>query len=118
METINMFKEGDKYIHFTKYGGVNKGEVRELHEVNVLDTDNLCSYKKVSILTTKGILLNLDGSDGRIYKIDSEMTQERAKSIAKALIKIQDHKHRPKDLKKIHKIDEDQETKCDNLWVE
>ena len=27
-----MLKIGDKYIHFTNYGGVNKGEVQDIHE--------------------------------------------------------------------------------------
>lgn len=102
-----MFKKGDKYIHFTKYGGVNKGEVHELHELNVLDTDNCCTYKKPSILTTKGISLCLDGSDGKIYKIESEMSKERAEQLSKSFKRIVNRKHRPHNISKIHNIDED-----------
>ena len=102
-----MFKKGDKYIHFTKYGGVNKGEVQDIHELNVLDTNKCCTYKKVSILTTKGFSLSLDGSDGKIYKIESEMSEDRAKQLAKTFKKMTNHKHRPKDNTKIHLVDED-----------
>ena len=36
-----MLQKGDKYIHFTKYGGVNKGEVDEVFSNhNVIDTKN------------------------------------------------------------------------------
>ena len=76
-----MFKEGDKYIHFTKYGSVNKGEVRSCGSTTSIDTQNLCSYKKLHIITTKGIMLELDGSDGKIYKIDHEYTPEQAENI-------------------------------------
>ena len=101
-----MFQRGDKYIHFTKYGGVNKGEIQDFQEIHVLDTDNCCTYKKVSILTTKGISLCLDGSDGKIYKIESEISEKRAKDLGKAFKKLANHKHRPEDKFKIHNIDE------------
>ena len=68
---MEMFKKGDKFIQFTKHGGVNKGEVQELHYTTVWDTKNLCRYQSISIFTTNGVRLDLDGSDGRIYKIDS-----------------------------------------------
>lgn len=105
-----MFKKGDKYIHFTKHGGVNKGEVDYIYETNVLNIDNQCTFRKLSIFTTKGFSLNLDGSDGKIYKIDSEISEERAKQLASAFKKMTNHKHRPKDISKIHLFDEDQET--------
>ena len=107
METTNLFNTGDKYIHFTKYGGVNKGEVADIHTVIVLDTDNLCTYTKISILTTKGFSLCLDGSDGKIYKIDSEISEQRAEVLAKGLKRITNRKHRPEDISKIHIVDED-----------
>ena len=76
-----MLKEGDKYIHFTKYGSVNKGEVRSCGSTKSIDTHNLCSYEKHYIINTKGIILELDGSDGKIYKIDHEYTSEQAENI-------------------------------------
>jgi hypothetical protein len=102
-----MFKKGDKYIHFTKYGGVNKGEVADIHTVIVWDTDNCCTFEKISILTTKGFSLCLDGTDGKIFKINSEFSKERAKALSKGIKKIANRKHRPEDLSKIHIIDED-----------
>ena len=36
-----MLQKGDKYIHFTKYGGVNKGEVYEVFSnLTSIDTKN------------------------------------------------------------------------------
>jgi hypothetical protein len=87
-----MFKKGDKYIHFTKYGSVNKGEVQSCGSTTSIDTQNLCSYKKLHIITTKGIILNLDGSDGKIYKIDGEFTIEGAKRINDMLTKAMEEK--------------------------
>jgi len=76
-----MFKQGDKYIHFTKYGSINKGEVRSCGSTKSIDTYNLCSYEKHHIINTKGIKLWLDGSDGKIYKIDQEYTPDQAENI-------------------------------------
>lgn len=105
-----MLKKGDKYIHFTKYGGVNKGEVQDIHEINVLDTSNNCTYKKITILTSKGFSLSLDGSDGKIYKIESEISEDRAKQLSNTFKRMTNHKHRPKDISKIHLVDENKET--------
>lgn len=106
MEIINMFKTGDKFIHFTKYGGVNKGEVSDFHYTTVWDTANLCRYQSVSIFTTNGVRLNLDGTDGRIYKIDSEMNESEAKIFEQNMKFFQNKKHRPSN-KKVHLTDED-----------
>lgn len=76
-----MFKQGDKYIHFTKYGSVNKGEVKSCGYTTSIDTQNHCSYDKLTITNTKGITLELDGSDGKIYKIEEEYTPEQAEGI-------------------------------------
>jgi len=110
METINMFEKGDKFIHFTKYGGVNRGEVEEIRELNVWDINNLCTYIKYSIFTTNGVSLNLDGSDGKIYKVKSEMSPEKANNLNMILKKASNNKYRLQlnlDDKIIHKIDED-----------
>jgi hypothetical protein len=87
-----MFKEGDKYIHFTKYGSVNKGEVQSCGNHKVIDTKNFVTYHSQYIITTKGIILNLDGSDGKIYKIDGEFTVEGAKRINDVLTKAMEEK--------------------------
>jgi hypothetical protein len=64
-----MFKSGDNYIHFTKNGSVNKGEVKSCGETRVIDTINCVEYLKPHIVTTKNIVLQLDGSDGTIFKV-------------------------------------------------
>ena len=106
---MEMFKQGDKFIQFTKRGGVNKGEVKDIHLTTVWDTANLCRYESYSIFTTNGVRLNLDGSDGRIYKIESEMDEDRAKKFTKAMKVVTERKHRPSN-KKIHSTDENKET--------
>ena len=106
METINMFKPGDLYIHFTNYGGVNRGVVERIDEHFSWDTGNLCIYAKYKILTTKGISLNLDGSDGKIYKVTEEMSVESAKSINRAVSKASAMKSRPHK-RTIHDLNED-----------
>ena len=73
------------------------------------DPKNLCVYLNYSIFTTNGVRLSLDGSDGKIYKIDREITKEKADYIEKNIKFFQDKKYRPhKDL--IHKLNEDEKT--------
>jgi hypothetical protein len=106
---MEMFKPGDKFIQFTKRGGVNKGEIKDIHLTTVWDTANLCRYMSYSIFTTNGVRLNLDGSDGHIYKIDSEMDEERAKKFNKIMKTLSVRKNRPSK-EKIHSADENKET--------
>lgn len=105
MEIFNMFKPGDKFIHFTKYGGVNRGEVQRLHSITVWDTKNLCKYEVISIFTTKGVKLNLDGTDGLVYKVESEMDSKEAYDFNQMMEKVTANKVRPSN-KKIHVVDE------------
>jgi hypothetical protein len=86
------FKKGDKYIHFTKYGSVNKGEVESCGGTTVMDTKNLVEYRVPTITTTKGILLHLDGSDGKIFKIEQEYTIEEAENLDNLLVMIHQRK--------------------------
>lgn len=69
-------KPGDKYIHFTKYGGVNKGEVELIGGSLVHDPENEVVYDSRYIKSTVGFLLYLDGSDGRVYRITEDMDKE------------------------------------------
>lgn len=71
-----MFKEGDQYIHFTKYGGVNKGVVEWYGETINWDTDNMVAYHVPYIKSTKGIVIHLNGEDGRVFKIKNDITEE------------------------------------------
>jgi hypothetical protein len=89
-----MFKEGDKYIHFTKYGGINKGEVKSYGETHVMDTKNCVTYLKPHIITTKNILLELDGSDGTIFKVEKEYTIEESKKLSMTIEKMVEYKHK------------------------
>ena len=83
-----MFKKGDKFIHFTKYGGVNKGEVESVGSLSIIDTTNNVVYKRAFINTTNNVRLNLDGSDGKIYKIDRELSSEDSKSMINLAAKM------------------------------
>jgi hypothetical protein len=89
-----MFKVGDRYIHFTKYGGVNKGEVKSYGETHIIDTKNCVEYLKTHIITTKNILLELDGSDGKIFKVEKEYTIEESKSLSTTLQKMVEYKNK------------------------
>ena len=101
-----MFKEGDKFIHYTKYGGVNRGEVQSVSITTGWDFTKRCAYESVRILTTRGVSLNLDGTDGRIYRVKNEISEESAKKWTQSFRKTTDMKNRP-NKSKIHKIDED-----------
>lgn len=89
-----MFKTGDKYIHFTKYGGVNKGEVKSYGETRVIDTENCVEYLKPHIVTIKNIVLELDGSDGMIFKLENEYTIEECKKMSMTIQKMVDYKNK------------------------
>ena len=89
-----MFKVGDRYIHFTKYGGVNKGEVKSYGETHIIDTKNCVEYLKTHIITTTNILLELDGSDGKIFKVEKEYTIEESKSLSTTLQKMVEYKNK------------------------
>jgi|LauGreDrversion4_2_1035121.scaffolds.fasta_scaffold31450_9 hypothetical protein len=76
-----MFKPGDKYIHFTNYGSINFGVVKHVHEVDITDTNNGVMYVSVSIITDKNICLELDGTDGRIYRIIKDLDEDEIKNL-------------------------------------
>jgi hypothetical protein len=71
-----MFKQGDKYIHFTKYGGVNKGGVEWYGSTMNYDYENEVVYVSYYIKSTVGHIISIDGTDGRVYKINEEMDPE------------------------------------------
>ena len=76
-----MFKKEDKYIHFTKYGGVNKGEVEWYGTQINWDTENMVAYHIPYIRSTKGIIIHLNGEDGRVYKIAQEISEDTLKKL-------------------------------------
>jgi hypothetical protein len=77
----NMFKPGDKYIHFTNYGSISFGTVKHVHEVNITDINNSVVYVSVSIINDKNQCLELDGTDGRIYRIIKDLNEEEIKTL-------------------------------------
>ena len=77
-----MFKEGDKYIQFTKYGGINRGVVSEVFNTICVDTKNSISYEVPHIRSESGVVLNLS-KDGLIYKITHEYSEEECENIKK-----------------------------------
>jgi hypothetical protein len=89
-----IFKSGDKYIHFTKRGSVNRGVVQRIDEVHVTDTDNCCVYYRYYMVNEKNISYSLDGDDGRFYKIDKEYTKEESEKLANAFKHLADLKSR------------------------
>ena len=66
---------GDKLLHITKYGGKNIIEVESIqHKWEDWDIDAMVVYDNPQIITTKGVILYTDGSDGRLYKIKRGLT--------------------------------------------
>ena len=95
-----MFKENDGYIHFTKYGGVNKGVVRRVGETIKWDTDNMVAYHIPYIETTVGHIINLDGEDGRVFKIKKDITEEMLRKLKSSSTVLEELKNRKEEHKK------------------
>jgi hypothetical protein len=91
-----MFEEGDKYIQFTKYGGINKGVIKHCGVVNCIDTNNGVSYQKPYIVNEKNIHYDLDGKDGRFYKVTVEYTKEECEQMVGAYKKLMELKDQRK----------------------
>lgn len=75
-----MLQAGDKYIHFTKYGGVNFGIVDEIWYVHLLDVDNGCMYLKPQLRNQSGSNYDMT-EDGKFFKIEKEYTPEEVEAI-------------------------------------
>ena len=71
-----MFKPGDSYIHYTKHGSINKGEVQSYGESFRYDHKNGVSFKDPFFINTNNILYHLDGRDGRFYKLIENLKLE------------------------------------------
>jgi len=91
-----MFEKGDKFIHYTKYGGVNIGEVRDVNYTQVYDTDNLVIYERPVLITTNSVVLELDGSDGRIFKVKDVITEKRAERLVTLVKTLKEKKENTK----------------------
>lgn len=86
-----MFKEGDKYVQFTKYGGINRGVVSEVFNTICVDTKNCISYEVPHIRNEKGIVLNIS-EDGLIYNITHEYSEEECENMKKIGKRFQNRK--------------------------
>jgi len=95
-----MFKQGDKYIHFTKYGGINKGEVEWYGETINWDTDNMVAYHIPYIKSTKGIVIHLNGQDGRVFKIKNDITEEMLRRLKSSSTIFEELKNRKEQHKR------------------
>lgn len=87
-----IFEEGDKYIQFTQHGGINKGVVKHCGIVNCIDTNNGVSYQKPYLVNQKNIHYDLDGTDGRFYKVTVEYTKEECEQMVQAYKKLMELK--------------------------
>jgi hypothetical protein len=82
------------YIHFTKYGGVNKGEVEHYGSTMNYDYENEVVYVSHYIRSTVGHAISTDGSDGRVYKITENMDPEMLKKLKSSLGVLDELKNR------------------------
>ena len=101
-----MFKDGDKYIHFTKYGGVNKGTVEWYGTQINWDTDNMVAYHVPYIKSTKGIVIHLNGEDGCVFKIKEDITEDMLTKLKSSSLIFDELKNR-KEMRS--KVDETKE---------
>jgi hypothetical protein len=92
-----MFEEGDKYIQFTKYGSVNKGVIKHCGVVNCIDTINGVSYQRPYIVNEKNIHYDLDGTDGKFYKVTDEYSKERCEEMVLAYKKLMELKDKRRE---------------------
>jgi hypothetical protein len=99
LKNLTMFKQGDKYIHFTKYGGVNKGEVEWYGESINWDTDNMVAYHIPYIKSTKGIVIRLNGEDGKVFKIKNDITEEMLNKLKGSATFFEEMRNRKQRLK-------------------
>ena len=94
------FTTGSIYIHFTKYGGVNKGEVKRVGETIKWDTDNMVAYHVPYIETTVGHIIHLNGEDGRVFKIKNDITEEMLRRLKSSSTILEELKNRKEEHKK------------------
>jgi len=94
------FTPGSTYIHFTKYGGINKGIVKRVGETIKWDTDNMVAYHIPYIETTVGHIIHLDGTDGRAFKIKGDITEEMLRRLKSSSTILEELKNRKEEHKK------------------
>jgi hypothetical protein len=87
-----IFNPGDRYVHFTKRGGVNRGVVKEIHTTHIVDTKNGLVYLKISLINELGIIYDLDGTDGKFYPIKTELSEEDCERIKNTFNQLSERK--------------------------
>lgn len=75
-----MFNEGDSYIRYS-VEGISKGIVRTVRYSHIIDILNRVTYIKEQIISENGETLDLDGTNGNIYKVTSTISEERARDL-------------------------------------
>lgn len=83
-----MFNKGDKCVHYTKYGNVNIIEIGSVDYTLAIDTDNNLIYKSYHIITTNGVRLELDDSDGKIRLLKRTLTEEESRKFIEGFKKL------------------------------
>ena len=86
------FKVGDLYVHFTKYGGVNKGMIREIHTATCYDTVTSTAYEKYFLININDVMISLNGEDGRVYRVSAELSEQEVSNIVETLATMRDIK--------------------------
>lgn len=86
-------QKGDKFICYTKYGGIVKGEIDLIGERVILDITNKISYIESFIITTNGI--PYDSKDIKI--ISREYTQEEIERMERVMERLAERKNEWKD---------------------
>jgi hypothetical protein len=69
---IIQFKVGDKYIRISPYGGITTGIITRISYITYHQTvgNENYSYKSWYIINDTGIILEINGDDGEIYKLE------------------------------------------------
>lgn len=88
----NPFQPGDKFIRYGKYGGSTIGEVLSVFNSYGVSLSNKITYIIPHIRSTNGVSYSLDGQDGRIYKIERQMTDEQVENYNRVLNEIKKRK--------------------------
>lgn len=83
------FKVGDTYIRFSKYGSIQIGTIDRVEDMQCIDLTRRIAYLKTTIVNSNGISFEIDGTNGQIYRIARELTDEQVEKGRKFLEKLQ-----------------------------
>lgn len=85
------FNKGDKFIYYTKYGGVVRGVVDVAYTSMSVDMVNKCLIEIPHIRSTRGIVYTLEADRGP-YKLIKEYKQEEIDAYNERLIHLSESK--------------------------